>query len=123
MPPDHGTSGGTLLQIDPYHYPNVIGDGWRPEHPQEFLRGHHEHRSARREHYRLQAQAAVAVTPGQLRLAVYLDQDPNYFKTHVIGSGPFKFKSHTRGSTLEGAGFMNLALLRRQRSTALPAPA
>ena len=53
----------------------------------------------------------------------YLDQDPNYFKTHVIGSGPFKFKSHTRGSTLEGAGFMNLALLRRQRSTALPAPA
>src|SRR5215468_3033406 len=32
----------------------------------------------------------------------YLDQDPNYFKTHVIGSGPFKFKSHTRGSTFEG---------------------
>src|SRR6266508_5430110 len=32
----------------------------------------------------------------------YLDQDPNYFKTHVIGSGPFKFKSHTRGSTCEG---------------------
>src|SRR5215813_3942746 len=24
----------------------------------------------------------------------YLDQDPNYFKTHVIGSGPFKFKSY-----------------------------
>src|SRR5215471_7701637 len=32
----------------------------------------------------------------------YLDQDPNYFKTHVIGSGPFKFKSHVRGSTFEG---------------------
>jgi len=32
----------------------------------------------------------------------YLDQDPNYFKTHVIGSGPFKFKSYTRGSTFEG---------------------
>ncbi len=32
----------------------------------------------------------------------YLDQDPNYFKTHVLGSGPFKFKSHTRGSTFEG---------------------
>src|SRR3989441_4130894 len=32
----------------------------------------------------------------------YLDQDPNYFKTHVIGSGPFKFKSQTRGSTIEG---------------------
>jgi peptide/nickel transport system substrate-binding protein len=32
----------------------------------------------------------------------YLDQDPNYFKAHVIGSGPFKFKSHTRGSTFEG---------------------
>jgi peptide/nickel transport system substrate-binding protein len=32
----------------------------------------------------------------------YLDQDPNYFKTHVLGSGPFKFKSYTHGSTLEG---------------------
>jgi peptide/nickel transport system substrate-binding protein len=32
----------------------------------------------------------------------YLDQDPNYFKTHAIGSGPFKFKNYTRGSTFEG---------------------
>jgi peptide/nickel transport system substrate-binding protein len=32
----------------------------------------------------------------------YLDQDPNYFKTHVVGSGPFKFKSYTHGSTFEG---------------------
>jgi peptide/nickel transport system substrate-binding protein len=32
----------------------------------------------------------------------YLDQDPNYFKTNVVGSGPFKFKSYTRGSTFEG---------------------
>ena len=32
----------------------------------------------------------------------YLDQDPNYFKTRVLGSGPFKFKSHVHGSTLEG---------------------
>ncbi len=32
----------------------------------------------------------------------YLDQDPNYFKTHVVGSGPFKFKNYTRGSTFEG---------------------
>src|SRR5574341_1315969 len=32
----------------------------------------------------------------------YLDQDPNYFKTHVVGSGPFKFKSYTRGATFEG---------------------
>jgi peptide/nickel transport system substrate-binding protein len=32
----------------------------------------------------------------------YLDQDPNYFKTHVIGSGPFKFKSYTHGATFEG---------------------
>jgi len=32
----------------------------------------------------------------------YLDQDPNYFKTHAIGSGPFKFKAYTRGSTFEG---------------------
>src|SRR5499427_8751443 len=32
----------------------------------------------------------------------YLDKDPNYFKANVMGSGPFKFKSYTRGSTFEG---------------------
>ena len=32
----------------------------------------------------------------------YLDKDPNYFKTNVLGSGPFKFKGYTRGSTFEG---------------------
>jgi peptide/nickel transport system substrate-binding protein len=32
----------------------------------------------------------------------YLEKDPNYFKTNIVGSGPFKFKSHTRGSTFEG---------------------
>ncbi len=32
----------------------------------------------------------------------YLDRDPNYFKTNVMGSGPFKFKNYTRGATFEG---------------------
>ncbi len=32
----------------------------------------------------------------------YLDKDPNYFMQHVVGSGPFKFKNYTRGSTFEG---------------------
>src|SRR5216117_922423 len=32
----------------------------------------------------------------------YLDRDPNYFKTNVVGSGPFKLKSYTHGSTFEG---------------------
>jgi peptide/nickel transport system substrate-binding protein len=32
----------------------------------------------------------------------YLDKDPNYFKANVMGSGPFKFKNYTRGSTFEG---------------------
>jgi peptide/nickel transport system substrate-binding protein len=33
----------------------------------------------------------------------YLDKDPNYFKkNNPIGSGPFRFKSYTRGSTFEG---------------------
>ncbi|PYM77502.1 MAG: ABC transporter substrate-binding protein [Candidatus Rokuibacteriota bacterium] len=32
----------------------------------------------------------------------YLDNDPNYFKANVVGSGPFKFKNYTRGSTFEG---------------------
>jgi peptide/nickel transport system substrate-binding protein len=31
----------------------------------------------------------------------YLDNDPNYFKNNAIGSGPFKFKSYTRGSSFE----------------------
>ena len=31
-----------------------------------------------------------------------LDKDPNYFKANVMGSGPFKFKSYTRGATFEG---------------------
>ena len=30
----------------------------------------------------------------------YLDKDPNYFKTSVMGSGPFKFKNYTRGAFL-----------------------
>ena len=32
----------------------------------------------------------------------YLDQDPNYFMKNVVGSGPFKLKAYTRGSTFEG---------------------
>jgi peptide/nickel transport system substrate-binding protein len=32
----------------------------------------------------------------------YLDRDPNYFKTNVVGSGPFKFKNYTRGASFEG---------------------
>src|SRR6266852_7006124 len=30
-----------------------------------------------------------------------LDRDPNYFLKNVMGSGPFKFKAYTRGSTFE----------------------
>ena len=32
----------------------------------------------------------------------YLDKDPNHFKTNVVGSGPFRLKSYTRGATFEG---------------------
>ncbi len=39
---------------------------------------------------------------GVLNPKPYLDKDPNYFKTHVLGSGPFKFKNYTPGSTFEG---------------------
>ena len=31
----------------------------------------------------------------------YLDQDPHYYKKHVMGTGPFKFKQYVRGSYLE----------------------
>jgi peptide/nickel transport system substrate-binding protein len=32
----------------------------------------------------------------------YLDKDPNYFKANAVGTGPFKLKNYTRGSTFEG---------------------
>lgn len=32
----------------------------------------------------------------------YLEKDPNYFTKNVMGSGPFKLKNYTRGSTFEG---------------------
>ena len=31
-----------------------------------------------------------------------LDKDQSHFKTNAMGSGPFKFKSYTRGATFEG---------------------
>ena len=31
----------------------------------------------------------------------YLDQDVNYYKQNVMGSGPFKLKEYVRGSSLE----------------------
>jgi peptide/nickel transport system substrate-binding protein len=33
----------------------------------------------------------------------YLDQDPNYFKTHMLGSGPFMFVKYVRGASFEVA--------------------
>ena len=145
----------TLLQIDPYRYPNVIGDvasEWkispdgltytfkiRPDirfhdgspltaadvqasydkivFPPEGVR------SIRKYHYSpvasIEAPDPTTVVfklkfPSASLLSnlaspwnvifpkKYLDKDPNYFKTNVVGSGPFKFKSYTRGSTFEG---------------------
>jgi peptide/nickel transport system substrate-binding protein len=31
----------------------------------------------------------------------YLDQDPNYYKSHAMGTGPFKLKNYVRGSYIE----------------------
>lgn len=31
----------------------------------------------------------------------YLDQDAHYYKSHVVGSGPFKYKNYVRGSYIE----------------------
>jgi len=145
----------TLLQIDPYSYPNVIGDlatEWNisPDgltYTFKLRQGVRFHdgspltsadikasydkilwpppgvRSIRAPHY-----AAVATVEAPdastvvfklkypsasilLNLASpwnvifpkkYLDKDPNYFKNNAIGSGPFKLKNYTRGSTFEG---------------------
>ena len=145
----------TLLQIDPYRYPNVIGDvasEWTiaPDgltytfklHPgirfhdgspltavdvkatyDKILAPPEGVRSIRKHHYSaiasVEAPEAGTVVfklkfPSASLLTnlaspwnvifpkKYLDQDPNYFKKNVVGSGPFRFKSYTRGSTFEG---------------------
>jgi len=145
----------TLLQLDPYHYPKIIGDlatEWKlsPDgltytfkiHPgvkfhdgspltaadvkasyDKIISPPKGVRSVRRNAYAavatVEAPDATTVVfhlkyPSASLLAnlaspwnviypkKYLDQDPNYFKTHVVGSGPFKFKNYTRGSTFEG---------------------
>ena len=145
----------TLLQIDPYHYPRVIGDAateWKIAadgltYTFKLRQGIRFHdgspltsadvkatyekivfppsgvRSIRKNAY---AAVASIETPDASTIVFklkhpsaslldnlaspwnviypkkYLDKDPNYFKTNIVGSGPFKFKSHTRGSTFEG---------------------
>src|SRR5215468_29881 len=138
----------TLLQIDPYHYPKVIGDvatDWKitPDgltYTFKLRQGIRFHegsaltsadvkatyekivfppagvRSIRKTSYaaitsietpdaspivfKLRHPSAslldyVSAPWSVIYPKKYLDQDPNYFKTHVLGSGPFKFKSHT----------------------------
>jgi peptide/nickel transport system substrate-binding protein len=145
----------TLLQIDPYHYPNVIGDvasEWKisPDgltYTFKIRQGIRFHdgstltsadvkasydkilfpppgvRSIRKHHYsavgsveapdpstvvfKLKFPSASLLTNlaspwNVIYPKKYLDKDPNYFKAHVMGSGPFKFKHYTRGSTFEG---------------------
>jgi peptide/nickel transport system substrate-binding protein len=145
----------TLLQIDPYSYPNVIGDvasEWKisPDGLTYTFKIHpgikfHDGstmtaadvkatydkivfppdgvRSIRKFHYSAIA-SIEAPDPSTVVFKLkfpsasllsnlaspwnviypkkYLDKDPNYFKNNVVGSGPFKFKSYTRGSTFEG---------------------
>jgi peptide/nickel transport system substrate-binding protein len=145
----------TLLQIDPYNYPKVIGDvatEWKISPDgltytfklRQDIKFHDGSpltsadvkatydkivsppagvRSVRKEHYtaveRVEAPDPATVVfklkfPSASLLdnlaspwnviypKKYLDQDPNHFKTNVVGSGPFKFKNYTRGSTFEG---------------------
>jgi peptide/nickel transport system substrate-binding protein len=145
----------TLLQIDPYSYPNIIGDvasEWKISQDgllytfkiRQGIRFHDGSpltsadvkasydkilfppegvRSIRKHHYSavasVEAPDPSTVTfklkfPSASLLAnlaspmnvifpkKYLDRDPNYFKSNVVGSGPFRFKSYTRGSSFEG---------------------
>src|SRR3989449_4362542 len=145
----------TLLQIDPYSYPNVIGDlatEWSisPDgltYTFKLRQGVRFHdgspltsadikasydkilwpppgvRSIRAPHYAAVA-SVEAPDPHTIVFKLkypsasllsnlaspwnvifpkkYLDKDPNYFKANAIGSGPFKLKNYTRGSTFEG---------------------
>jgi peptide/nickel transport system substrate-binding protein len=145
----------TLLQLDPYHYPKIIGDlatEWKisPDGLTYTFKLHqgvkfhdgslltsadvkatydkiiHPPQGVRSIRQNAYTEIAAVETPdpstvvfklkfpsGSLLANLaspwnvvypkkYLDQDPNYFKTHVVGSGPFKFKGYTRGSTFEG---------------------
>ncbi len=145
----------TLLQIDPYHYPKIVGDvatEWKisPDgltYTFKIHQGIRFHdaspltaadikatyekivfppegvRSIRKQAYtaveRIEAPDPSTVVfklkfPSASLLAnlaspwnvifpkKYLDKDPNYFKTNVVGSGPFKFKNYMPGSTFEG---------------------
>ena len=144
----------TLLQIDPYSYPNVIGDvasEWKISPDaltytfkiRQDIRFHDGSpltsadvkasydkilfppegvRSIRKEHYSAVASveapdpstvvfklkfpsasllANLASPSNVIFPKKYLDKDPNYFKNNVMGSGPFRFKSYTRGSSFE----------------------
>jgi peptide/nickel transport system substrate-binding protein len=145
----------TLLQIDPYSYPNVIGDlatDWKisPDgltYTFRIRQGVRFHdgspltsadikasydkilfppegvRSIRKDHYS-SVSSVEAPDPSTVVFKLkfpsasllanlaspwnvifpkkYLDKDPNYFKKNAVGSGPFKFKSYTPGSTFEG---------------------
>jgi len=144
-----------LLQIDPYHYPKVIGDlatEWKisPDgltYTFKIRPGVKFHdgspltaadikasydkivfppqgtRSIRKVHYtaveRVEAPDAGTVVfklkfPSASLLdnlaspwnviypKKYLDKDPNYFMKSAVGTGPFRFKHYTRGSTFEG---------------------
>jgi peptide/nickel transport system substrate-binding protein len=145
----------TLLQIDPYSYPNVIGDlatEWNiaPDgltYTFKLRQGVRFHdgspltsadvkasydkilwpppgvRSPRKVYYPAVA-SVEAPDPSTIVFKLkfpsasllsnlaspwnviqpkkYLDKDPNYFKNNAVGSGPFKLKSYTRGSTFEG---------------------
>ncbi|MBI2563789.1 MAG: ABC transporter substrate-binding protein, partial [candidate division NC10 bacterium] len=146
----------TLVQIDPYSYPKIIGDvatEWRIAsdgltYTFKIPQGIRFHdgspltaadvkatydkivfppegvRSVRRKAYTA-VERVEAPDPGTVVFRLkfpsasllanlaspwnviypkkYLDKDPNYFKTNIVGSGPFKFKSYVRGSTFEGA--------------------
>ena len=145
----------TLLQIDPFHYPKIIGDvasTWKISPDgltytftiRSGIRFHDGSpltsadvkasydkivfpppgvRSVRKNAYTA-VQRVEAPDPGTVIFKLkfpsaslmanlaspwnvifpkkYLDKDPNYFKSNVVGSGPFKFKSYTRGATFEG---------------------
>src|SRR5438132_1295756 len=145
----------TLLQIDPYSYPNVVGDvasEWKISPDglsytfkiRQDIRFHDGSpltaadvkasydkilnppegvRSIRKHHYSAVASveapdpatvvfklkfpsasllANLASPSNVIFPKKYLDKDPNYFKNNVMGSGPFRFKSYTRGATFEG---------------------
>src|SRR4029453_6453755 len=107
----------TLVMFDPHGYPNVIGDvakSWTvSEDRMTYTFTLHEgvkfhdgsdltSADGKGSWDKIVSHLAGLAHPANFIYAKkYLDQDVNYYKKNVMGSGPFKLKEYVRGASIE----------------------